>query len=453
MIKILEGPSDWHLIGQENGYGETELVCRVDLKCEPSDGLLAFVRVIDMKSGTRVIPPVKIKISKNGEIFRAKLKIPAGGPYRIDTYLRSGVSGEDAGERRFNIGVGDIYVIAGQSNAVGTGRDLISDEPCDNIHLFRANGSWAMAEHPLHDSTDTKYPYFQGAGYSPWLTFAKIISRRCGYPIGLIPTAVGGVPLAHWDRSRDGKLFNNMLDMIKDANCGPVKGILWSQGCNDAEAKMSSQDYLNEFKEVYRDFESVFYKGVPMLTLQLNKIVCYKDRDLDALGKGLAEIRDAQRRAAKEIKGVYLIPSIDLPVCDGIHNCGSSSLVIGQRTADTASKYVYGKDVICDAPEISFITAKGNTAVLHFDNVYDGIFDDLNNTDTLMFSLYDSKGRMFPVDYSCLENTITLTFKRSIGSGAYINCDRYNETGLIPYDMFSYLPIIPFNGETVKIEG
>ncbi len=449
-IRILKGPQDNAVLGQKDGCATAKLTLKYEAENAPQNELFCFVRVIDMKSGTRIMPPLKRKLTEDNEVFDVSLEIPAGGPYRIDTYIRGGVSSEYAGERRFNIGVGDVFVIAGQSNAVGTGRDLISEDASDSVHLFRACGAWGRAEHPVFDSTDTKYPYFQGAGYSPWITFAKIISRRLGYPIGLIPAAVGGTPLSFWDRRKDGKLFKNMLDMLRDADCGYVKGILWSQGCNESETGVKSEQYAEEFKSVYADFESVFYKGVPVVTVQLNKIVCYKDRDIDALGKGLAEIRDAQFRLSREIENVFVAPSIDLSVCDGIHNCGSSSLVIGQRTADLASKHIYKKDVICDAPEIDEIRKCGSKAVLYFKNVYDGLFSDLNNTDTLMFSLYDGGERYFPVDYECKENTVELTFEKEIGENAYISCDRYNETGLIPYDMFSYLPIIPFNKEYVK---
>ncbi len=448
-IKILSGPCDNTVLGQKNGYATARLTLKYEAEADPKDELFCFVRVIDMKSGTRLMPPLKKRLTKNDEVFDISLEIPVGGPYRIDTYIRGGVSLEHAGERRFNIGVGDVYVVAGQSNAVGTGRDLISEEAADCVQLFRANGTWGRAEHPIFDSTDTKYPYFQGAGYSPWIAFAKTVSRRQGYPIGLIPAAVGGTPLLFWDRKTDGKLFLNMLNMITDANCGFIKGILWSQGCNDAETGVKSEEYVEMFKRVYSDFESVFYKGVPMVTVQLNKIVCYKDRDLNALGLGLAEIRDAQLRLSREIENVFVVPSIDLPVCDGIHNSGASSLVIGQRAADIASKHIYQKAVICDAPEIDTIKRDKNKAVLYFKNVYDGLFSDLNNTDTLMFSLYDGGERYFPVDYECKENKIELIFEKEIGASAYISCDRYNETGLIPYDMFSYLPIIPFNKERI----
>ena len=46
-----------------------------------------------------------------------------------------------------------------------------------------------------------------------------------------------------------------------------------------------------------------------------------------------------------------------------------------------------------------------------------------------------------------------LVFDREIQGNAVVSCDGYNDTGLMPYDMFSYLPVIPFHGQTVLQEN
>ncbi len=454
-VKIIDGPSDWQILQQKDGFATTSLKCEIiisDEEVKKFDNVYAFCRVIDMLSGSRVGAPEKVKITRGGEIIDFNLKIAAGGPYRIETYLRRGVSNECSGDRRANVGVGDIYLIGGQSNAVGNGRDLFCEESDNSLHLFRKNGNWTKAEHPVFESTDNAFNYPDSSGYSPWITFGKILSKREGFPIGFIPAAVGGTHLMFWDRQQSNPhLFNNMLKMVEAAGVTDIKGILWYQGCNDAEIHTGEKPYLEMFKRIYADFESVFHKNIPLLSVQLNKIVCYKDADLDRLGKGLAEIRDAQRRAAKEIENVFIIPSIDLPVCDGIHNSGMSNSVIGQRLADLASKYIYNKDIICDAPQISEIRASKNIATLYFDNVYDLIYGDSNRTEALMFSLTDSKGRMLPCDYEIpCDDSIILKFDRKIEQNATISCDQYNESGLMPYDRMTFLPIIPFSNITVE---
>ena len=152
-----------------------------------------------------------------------------------------------------------------------------------------------------------------------------------------------------------------------------------------------------------------------------------------------------------QIKNLFMTPSIDLMVCDGVHNSAMSNMVIGERVANMALKHIYGKQVVCDAPDVSKAVLESvNSVRLIFNNVIDRIWADLNQTDVLMFSVKDLKGRMTPYDYECPgDNSIILYFEREIMGNAVVNCDEYNDTGLMPYDLYSYLPVIPFSGVEV----
>lgn len=452
-VVIEKGPQNWQILQQNNGKAVAELSGRVEVE----DEVLSFndkrviVRIIDGNTGSRITELKSAELC--GEKWKAAVDIPVGGPYTIETYLRYNVNCEKKGDRIFNIGVGDVYLITGQSNAVGVGKDAVNDPPSADVHMFRLSGKWDIATHPLHDTTDTRFPLSEErvrCGHSPWINFAKILSDKLGYPIGLIPGTKGGIPLSCWDRAEDGKFFDNALSIVR-ASGGGIKGILWSQGCNDTWSVEMRSTYLERFKRVCADFRKEFYEDIPIITVQLNKTTCTKNNNLQEVGYNWSVIRDAQRRAAKEIDGVYIIPSIDLPVCDGIHNSCMSNMVIGERAANIALKYIYSKQIICDEPEIEKAVLGGNKVTLYFNNVYDMINADLNCTDKLMFSVTDSKGRITPIDYSCPgDNSIELIFDRDIDVQAVVNCDGYNDSGLIPYDLYTRLPILPFNGIKVK---
>ncbi len=447
-VIIEKGPQNWQILQQEAGYATVTLAGSVQVEAEvlaAEDGAVV-IRVVDENTGARMAAPVFV--APRGTQWQALLTIPAGGLYRIETYYRYNKICEKRGDRIFHIGVGDVYVIAGQSNAVGVGKDSVNDPVSDQVHMFRLSGQWDIASHPLHDSTDTRYPLSQEkaqTGHSPWLNFAKLLNRHLGYPIGLIPATKGGIPLSCWDRKEDGAFFENMLAIVGDAG-GKVKGVLWSQGCNDSGEEPLRRTYLERFRRVCEDFRQSLGEDIPILTVQLNKVTCTKDKDLEALGRDWAELREAQRRAMHEIPGVYMAPSIDQMVCDGIHNGAMSNLVIGERVANLALHYIYGKSVICDAPDIRAAVREDNCNIrLHFNHVQDHLFADLNRTEALMFSVTDETGRMEPVDYRCDgDDSILLIFEREISGKAAVSCDGYNETGLMPYDVFSYLPVIPF---------
>ena len=451
-VNIDKGPQNWQIIQQENGFGEIELEGHIEFEQNVYDrgNMRVYVRIVDENSGCRVTD-LCIADLKDDK-WKAKIKVPAGGPYRLESYLRFYKNWERRGDRIFHLGVGDIYVICGQSNAVGVAKDVARDEVSLDVHTYRHSGKWDVAAHPLNDSTDTIYPEIAETvqcGASPWITFGKVLSKKLGYPIGLIPTAVGGTPLSFWNKRENGKLFDSMKKVVNDAANGKIKGILWSQGCNDAETSNEEEriTYLERFKDVCKDFEDTFYKGIPILTVQLNKVVCTKTADLQKKATGFAKIREAQRKAAKEISNVYVVPSIDQMVCDGIHNSAMSVIVIGERVANSALKYVYGKQIICDAPDIrSAEIVEQTKVVMHFDNVYDLIDTDVINIENMMFSVTDEAGRITPCDYDFLgDDSLVLFFDRKIEKNATLNCDGFNDTGLIPYELYSYLPIMPFN--------
>ncbi len=447
-VIIENGPQNWQILQQKNGYAHCVLSGRVELDEDTlsyPDGRV-YVRVIHEETNLRITEPVIVK-PENME-WECQLVLPAGGPYRIETYYRFFHVREKRGDRIFHIGVGDVYAITGQSNAVGVGKDMVTDEQDTNVHMFRLSGQWDIASHPLHDTTGTRFPLSQEqtqTGHSPWLAFGKHLAKVLGYPIGLIPATKGGIPLSYWDRAEDGAFFDNMLEIVK-ASGSDIKGIIWYQGCNDCYSDELRGTYFERFKRVCRDFEGSFFADIPILTVQLNKVTCTKGRDLLQQGREFGEIREAQRRAMHEITNVYMVPTIDLPVCDGIHNACISNMAVGLRVAALALRYVYGREVVCDAPDIDRAVQEGECNVrLTFKPVYDALFSDGNRTEAMMFSVTDEQGRMEPSDYECEGgNTVLLKFSRPIGANAFVSCDGYNETGLMPYDLYSYLPVIPF---------
>ena len=54
-------------------------------------------------------------------------------------------------------GGSDLWVIAGQSNSAGYGRGPSEDPVELGVHLFRNSEHWALAAHPMNESTDTQH--------------------------------------------------------------------------------------------------------------------------------------------------------------------------------------------------------------------------------------------------------------------------------------------------------
>ena len=454
-VIIEKGPQNWQVIQQKRGRARVALSGRVAVEREimENEDVSVIVRVTSENTNARITEAVYCEVRDMH--WETEIEIPAGGPYRLETCLRYNGVCEKRGDRVFHIGVGDVYLIAGQSNAVGVGKDSVNDPVSMDVHMFRLSGSWDIASHPLHDTTDTIYPSAQESsqtGHSPWINFGKILAGYLGYPVGLLPGTKGGIPLSCWDRAEDGAFFEHALEVVM-ASGGEIGGILWYQGCNDTADERSRNTYYERFRRVCEDFRAVYGAELPILTVQLNKAVCMKGKDTGREGYNWSVVREAQRKAAREIPHVYMVPAIDLMVCDGIHNSAMSNMVIGERAANMALKYIYGRQILCDAPDIREIVPVGTHAVrMYFDHVYGELFADNICADKLMFSLTDDLGRITPCDYKCPGNdSMELEFEREIQGEAVVDCDGYNDSGLMPYDLFSHLPVIPFSG--IRVEG
>jgi hypothetical protein len=232
------------------------------------------------------------------------------------------------------------------------------------VHLFANDEQWRLATHPLEDATATRHPItITGIyhGHSPWLAFAKALRRRLGFPIGLIPTALGGSPLQRWNPQEPGTadLCANMLDMIRKAG-GSIRGVVWYQGESDCAPGLAASYGLRfrQFVESVR--KDLSAPGLPFITAQLNRSTTSDLRTSPApevqfppaAHRAWSEVREAQRRAAKAIPAVSIVPTTDLVMSDNIHTGAASEVVLGERFAEVALGRVYGKPALAVFPEL-----------------------------------------------------------------------------------------------------
>ena len=178
---------------------------------------------------------------KHPDAWQVRIEgIPAGGLYRIETCLDNNIKRQmewaNRGDMIHHVGVGDLYVIAGQSNSAGYGKDPVYDPAVLGVHILRNSGKWDMASNPLNESTGTLHTNNMedaNPGVSPYLSFARSILRSTGTPVGLIQTSKGGSSLSEWDIRSDGHLYRTMIEVVRSCT-DRIKGVLWYQGCSDA---------------------------------------------------------------------------------------------------------------------------------------------------------------------------------------------------------------------------
>lgn len=446
---IENGLRNWQIIQQIEGKGTINLQGRWAHN-ENLKNPKVLVRIVREDTSDIVIPWMPGEIY-DGNKWKLRIReIPAGGLYRLETCLspedNTALEWSIRGDMIHHIGVGDIFVIAGQSNSAGYGKDPIFDPPELGVHLLKNSGDWDLATHPMNESTKTIHEENTEAsnpGHSPYLSFAKYLKRELGYPIGLVQAALGGSSLSAWNPEEDGVLYRSMLKTINSLDSG-IKGLLWYQGCSDA-AESLCDTYLDRFKHLVSALRSdVKDDTLPIFTFQLCRFVTPSTQQSDIFW---SIVRESQRQAALEILNLYVIPTLDSTLSDLIHISSSSNMVLGERLAKTVLNKIYAKNYICDAPNI--IKAErlsSNEVKLQFQNVMDRIYILDASADDISFTLEDESGAIGIQKYEIKENSnIILTLSRDISGKCYVHgAYGQNPKGIIPFDYSSHIPILAF---------
>ena len=467
-VIIQSGLEDWQIVQQVDGRGSFTLEGRwaslMDLythevqehynKLNPV--YQVYVAVVDENNSQHIIPWTKADMLEDNKWKLHIADIPAGGLYRVETCLDyssgNAIQWAHRGDMVHHVGVGDLYVITGQSNSAGYGKDPIYDPPTLGVHLLANSGKWKLAANPLNESTNIlnlNMLEHANPGTSPYMSFARKIKEFTGYPIGLIQASRGGSALSEWNISEDGHLYKTMLEIVKSAT-EKITGILWYQGCSDTDTEKSTS-YLERFTEfVNKTRLDLGDENIPFLTFQLNRHISrWRNEDTD---KAWARVREAQREASKKIKGVYVIPTLDTTLTDEIHISSPGNMILGDRLANLALKYIYKKNIVADAPDISkayFTSAKEVKA--DFDNLTGVLYDYGTPVHSLFFTIEDSKGIVEISDYQISGSSITFILSRECEGDCYIHHAPWQTFAGLPFkDNVNHLPVLAFYGVPVQ---
>ena len=301
-VTIESGASHWQIFQRRKSGARVRLAgaYRIHPSCEHCTLYSArvLVRVMSEADNSAVVPWTPAQAcgaddeTLRAGTWRAELLLPAGGLYRIETALDAKSGSPEAsrmfgGEMRLHLGVGDVFVIAGQSNAAGFGMDAAPDPPDLRVHLFRNRCEWDLAAHPMNESSgapDALNAEIGCCGTSPWLSFAKAYADASGCPVGLVQTAMGGQSVDRWDEKVNGDRMRHLLRRVRLAG-GKAAGVLWIQGCTDA-VPGKAERYGKQFARAAARLRRAL--GAPVFTVQINR---YLKPDGDDASWG--ELREA----------------------------------------------------------------------------------------------------------------------------------------------------------------
>lgn len=210
------------------------------------------------------------------------------------------------------VGVGDVFVIAGQSNASGRANRLNRyHHQTLRASVFSGTGNWREANDPLH----TQDKKTRG---SVWPLLASLIMEDQNVPVAFIATAMGGTGLVangHWSPP-DGSRYRNMIELVKSSGVNAVRSVLFFQGERDVSHHVPEDQYFRSLSQFARITADTL-PGHPIILIGQTGQYAPKSGFPNAIDA----IRHAQSRVWDSMENVFPGPvTFDLaPLSDGIH--------------------------------------------------------------------------------------------------------------------------------------
>ena len=207
------------------------------------DGNTVEVRVVDGGTAGEWQRP---ETQFEGRSFRTALSLPAGGWYRLECRLvrdEQPVAESAVGR----IGVGEVFVVAGQSNSANHGEGR--NRPRSDRVVTCEGRTWRLAEDPQ--------PGASGGGGSFMPALGDMLVEALDVPVGFVACGIGATSVREWlpkgerfpnpptlegnvrrlpDGSweSNGQPFAAFVARIKPLGPQGFRAVLWHQGESDA---------------------------------------------------------------------------------------------------------------------------------------------------------------------------------------------------------------------------
>lgn len=278
----------------DKDYAMVPIVGTIDAKASKIEA-----RILVMPDGSgRSVEWRKMKARVADGAFSGDLEVEAGGWYRIEIRAVDGreIVASAAVEK---VGVGEVFVTAGQSNSTNFGADKMSPEE-DRVSAWNGKG-WQPAVDPQPIATD------DGAqGGSLWPVLGDLLVQKLNVPVGFISVGWGGSAVSQWNP--DGKYYPRMRTALAYLGKHGERAVLWHQGETDMVLGTSAAEYMRLLHGLIDQSRKDAGWDVPWVVAGVSFM---PSATFGAgLGPKMAAIREAQRRIA-DGKTIFEGPTTD----------------------------------------------------------------------------------------------------------------------------------------------
>ncbi len=205
----------------------------------------------------------RLSVNQKQRTFEARWEAPAGGWHRLEVRARAEayVLAESAVE---HVGVGEVFVIAGQSNSANHGEE--KQQTRTGLVAAFDGQRWQPANDPQ--------PGASGGGGSFIPPFGDALAEKFRVPVGIVACGVGATSVREWlpkgaefpnpptltgqvrqlpggDWESKGTLFTTFTERMKPFGPRGFRAVLWHQGESDANQADPTRTLPGD---LYRDY-------------------------------------------------------------------------------------------------------------------------------------------------------------------------------------------------------
>jgi hypothetical protein len=251
---VLDSPQDYQVVQRDaKNYGTVRVRGKLGEAARTADA-------VEYRLGSGRWRKLDAKI--NDARFEATLEAAAGGWYRLE--VRATAKGKAVAEAAVErVGVGEVFVVAGQSNSANHGAE----------RQVTRTGRVAVFDGTRWQPANDPQPGASGTGGSFLPPFGDAIAQKFGVPVGIVACGVGATSVREWlpegatfpnpptiearVRKRaggwesKGDLYAAFRDRMKQLGPHGFRAVLWHQGESDANQKDPSRTLPGK---LYREY-------------------------------------------------------------------------------------------------------------------------------------------------------------------------------------------------------
>jgi hypothetical protein len=223
--------------------------------------------------------------SVSGRKVSGTVEAPAGGWYKLEVRVSRG--GKEAALGTVaHVGIGEVFVIAGQSNSANHGEERQTTKS-RRVAAFDGK-EWRIADDPQ--------PGASGGGGSFAPAFADAVVEKENVPVGIIACGIGATSVREWlpkgatfpnpptlvsrveqlptgQWTSKGEAYEAFIARMKSAGLQGFRAVLWHQGESDANQKDATRTlpgklYREYLKKIIRESRRAIGWNAPWFVAQ-----------------------------------------------------------------------------------------------------------------------------------------------------------------------------------------